>query len=167
MALLAILCLFGTMLGWILLGSEVPYQAAKAGDFPALFAKTNKKGSPVIALIITNVMSQVFIFSVISRTISDAFTFLTTAATLAYLIPYLVSAIYSLKLVIKGETYDQLKGSRVKDGLIAILACAYSVFVIVTGTADLTTFILGIGLFFVGLVIYPFVIKKFSKEKQT
>jgi arginine:ornithine antiporter/lysine permease len=39
-------------------------------------------------------------------------------------------------------------------------------FVIVTGTADLTTFILGIGLFFVGLVIYPFVIKKFSKEKQ-
>lgn len=43
MALLAILCLFGTMLGWILLGSEVPYQAAKAGDFPAVFAKTNKK----------------------------------------------------------------------------------------------------------------------------
>lgn len=111
-------------------------------------------------------MSQVFIFSVISRTISDAFTFLTTAATLAYLIPYLVSAIYSLKVVIKGETYDQLKGSRVRDGLIAILACAYSVFVIVTGTADLTTFILGIGLFFVGLIVYPFVSKKFQKEKH-
>ncbi len=111
-------------------------------------------------------MSQVFIFSVISRTISDAFTFLTTAATLAYLIPYLVSAIYSLKLVIKGETYDQLKGSRVRDGLIAILACAYSVFVIVTGTADLTTFILGIGLFFVGLIVYPFVNKKFQKKNK-
>ena len=39
MAILAILCLFGTMLGWILLGSEVPYQAAKSGDFPAAFAK--------------------------------------------------------------------------------------------------------------------------------
>jgi arginine:ornithine antiporter/lysine permease len=143
----------------------VPYQAAKAGDFPAFFAKTNKKGSPVNALIITNVMSQVFIFSVISRTISDAFTFLTTAATLAYLIPYLVSAIYSFKLVWKGETYNELKGSRVRDGVIALLACVYSLFVIVTGTADLTTFILGIGLFFVGLVIYPFVSKKFKQEK--
>lgn len=110
-------------------------------------------------------MSQVFIFSVISRTISDAFTFLTTAATLAYLIPYLVSAIYSFKLVWKGETYNELKGSRVRDGVIALLACVYSLFVIVTGTADLTTFILGIGLFFVGLVIYPFVSKKFKKEK--
>ncbi len=39
MAILAILCLFGTMLGWILLGSEVPYQAAKSGDFPALLQK--------------------------------------------------------------------------------------------------------------------------------
>ncbi|MCY8692431.1 hypothetical protein MOD48_13870, partial [Bacillus spizizenii] len=40
------------------------------------------------------------------------------------------------------------------------------VFVIVTGTADLTTFFLGIGLFFVGLIVYPFVVKKFQKEKQ-
>ncbi len=167
MAILAILCLFGTMLGWILLGSEVPYQAAKSGDFPAAFAKTNKQGSPVVSLIVTNVMSQIFIFSVISRTISDAFTFLTTAATLAYLIPYLVSAFYSLKLIFTGETYDEIKGSRVRDGIIAILACIYSFYVIITGTADLTTFILGIGLFFVGLLLYPFVSKKFANNRQS
>ncbi|BCT29472.1 amino acid permease [Bacillus velezensis] len=167
MAILAILCLFGTMLGWILLGSEVPYQAAKSGDFPAAFAKTNKQGSPVVSLIVTNVMSQIFIFSVISRTISDAFTFLTTAATLAYLIPYLVSAFYSLKLIFMGETYDEIKGSRVRDGIIAILACIYSFYVIITGTADLTTFILGIGLFFVGLLLYPFVSKKFANNRQS
>ncbi len=167
MAILAILCLFGTMLGWILLGSEVPYQAAKSGDFPVAFAKTNKQGDPVVSLIVTNVMSQIFIFSVISRTISDAFTFLTTAATLAYLIPYLVSAFYSLKLIFTGETYDEIKGSRVRDGIIAILACIYSFYVIITGTADLTTFILGIGLFFVGLLLYPFVSKKFANNRQS
>ena len=30
-------------LGWILLSSEVPYQAAKEGFFPSFFTKTNKK----------------------------------------------------------------------------------------------------------------------------
>ncbi|MDA7027450.1 amino acid permease [Bacillus sp. CLL-7-23] len=161
MAILAIICLFGSMLGWILVGSEVPHQAAKDGDFPVFFAKTNKKGSPVNSLILTNLMSQLFIFSVLSGTISEAFQFLTTSATLAYLVPYLISSLFSLKLIIKGETYDQIKGSRIKDGVIAVLALVYSTFVILTGVSDMKTFILGIGLFFVGLMIYPFIYRKF------
>jgi arginine:ornithine antiporter/lysine permease len=164
MALLAVVSLFGSTIGWILLSSEVPYQAAKSGIFPAFFAKTNKKGSPKNALIITNLMSQIFIFSTISGTISEAYTFLTTSATLAYLFPYLVSSIFFLKLIAKGETYDLIKGSRVKDGIIASLACIYSVWVIVTGTADLKTFILGVGLFFAGFVIYPFLTKYMKKQ---
>lgn len=39
MALLALTSLFGSILGWILLSSEVPYQAAKEGFFPSFFAK--------------------------------------------------------------------------------------------------------------------------------
>ncbi|MEK5099153.1 amino acid permease [Bacillus sp. FSL W8-0848] len=167
MAVLAIISLFGSMLGWILIGSEVPYQAAKAGDFPAFFAKTNKKGSPVNSLIITNLMSQIFIFSTISGTISQAFTFLTTSATLAYLVPYLIAALFSLKLIIKGDTYDELKGSRTGDGIIALCALGYSLWVIISGTADWLTFILGIGLFFVGLIIYPFAAKKFGQNQQS
>ena len=42
MALLALTSLFGSILGWILLSSEVPYQAKKEGFFPS-FTKTNKK----------------------------------------------------------------------------------------------------------------------------
>jgi hypothetical protein len=111
------------------------------------------------------VMSQIFIFSTISGTISEAFTFLTTSATLAYLVPYLIAALFSLKLILKGETYGELKGSRTGDGIIALAALAYSLWVIVSGTSDLTTFILGIGLFFVGLAIYPFVYKKFKNNQ--
>jgi arginine:ornithine antiporter/lysine permease len=36
--------------------------------------------------------------------------------------------------------------------------------VIVTGTADLKTFILGVGLFFAGFVIYPFLTKYMKKQ---
>ncbi|WP_026575126.1 amino acid permease [Bacillus sp. UNC438CL73TsuS30] len=170
MALLALVSLFGSTVGWIVVSSEVPYQAAKDQLFPAFFAKTNRKGSPINSLTLTNIMTQIFLFSTISGTISEAYNFVIVVATLAYLIPYLVSALYQLKLVLTGETYDTIKGSRVRDGVITVLALVYSLWVIKTGTADMKTFFLGIGLFVVGLVLYPFVMKKrnvMEKVKET
>ncbi len=55
-------------------------------------------------------MTQIFLFSTISGTVSEAYSFAIVVATLAYLIPYLVSTLYQLKLVITGETYDILPG---------------------------------------------------------
>ncbi|MFJ7976160.1 amino acid permease [Peribacillus sp. NPDC096379] len=160
MAALAIISLLGSTIGWVMVSSEVPYQAAKVDLFPAYFAKTNQKGSPVRSLTITNLMTQLFLFSTVSGTITEAYSFAMVVATLAYLIPYLVSAIYQLKLVITGETYDIIKGSRVRDGIITALALVYSIWVIKTGTANMFTFMLGIGLFVIGLLLYPFVMKK-------
>ncbi|MFH4316742.1 amino acid permease, partial [Acinetobacter baumannii] len=71
MALLALISLFGSTVGWIVVSSEVPYQAAKNGLFPKFFGKTNKKGSPAKSLLITNVMTQIFLFSTISGTVSE------------------------------------------------------------------------------------------------
>lgn len=159
MALLAVISLFGSTIGWILLASEVPYTAAKEGNFPAFFAKVNKKGSPSRSLAVTNAMSQIFIFSTISGTISEAFTFLTTSATLAYLIPYLVSSLYLFKLALKGETYETDGKARILHGLIAVIALVYSIWVIKSGTADWVTFTLGIGLFLLGIVIYPVLLR--------
>jgi arginine:ornithine antiporter / lysine permease len=166
MALLALISLFGSTVGWIVVSSEVPYQAAKVHLFPAFFAKTNKKGSPVNSLTLTNMMTQLFLFSTVSRTIAEAYHFAIVVATLAYLIPYLVSAIYQLKLVITGETYDKKKGSRKLDGVITILALVYSLWVIKTGTGDMKTFLLGIGLFIFGLLLYPIIMKNTPKVSE-
>lgn len=166
MALLAVASLLGTSVGWILLSAEIPYQAAQSGIFPRLFAKTNQNGSPSTSLVLTNVFSQLFIFSTISGTIAEAFAFVTVVATLAYLIPYLVSAIYQLKLVITGQAYKNETGSRVKDGIIAFLAVSYSAWVIKSGTADLKTFGLGIGLFLLGFILYPFMSGSKKKAEQ-
>lgn len=107
-------------------------------------------------------MTQIFLFSTISGTVSEAYNFAIVVATLAYLIPYLVSTLYQLKLVVTGETYDITPGSRVKDGIITVLALLYSIWVIKTGTTDLKTFFLGIGLFVLGLVLYPILMKNSS-----
>ncbi len=155
MALLAVASLLGATIGWILLSAEVPYQGAVSGTFPRYFGKVNKHGSPTSSLLTTNLMSQAFIFSTISGTIAEAFTFVTTVATLAYLIPYFVSAVYQTKLVLTGETYGNQTGSRLKDGVIGLLALIYSAWVIKSGTSDVKTFILGVGLFLVGFAIYP------------
>ncbi len=155
MAILAIVSLTGSAIGWVLLGSEPPFQAAKSGMFPAFFGKVNKNGSPVGSLTITNIMSQMFIFSTISGTIAEAYGFVITVATLATLLPYLVSALYQLKLVLAGETYEQEKGARVKDGVVALLAMAFSIWVIKTGTSEWKILLFGLALYLVGLMLYP------------
>ncbi|HDX9578032.1 TPA: amino acid permease [Bacillus pseudomycoides] len=159
MAFLALVSLFGSTVGWIVVSAEVPYQAAKSGLFPAFFGKTNKKGSPTNSLLLTNIMTQIFLFSTISGSVTEAYNFAIVVATLAYLIPYLVSTLYQLKLIITGETYGNMQGSRKLDGIITVLALIYSIWVIKTGTSDMKTFLLGIGLFVVGLVLYPFIMK--------
>lgn len=165
MAGLALVSLIGSSIGWILLSSEVPFQSAKQGVFPARFAQENKNGAPVFALIVTNIISQAFIFSTMSHSVAKAFDFVITIATLEYLIPYIIAGIYQLKLVITGESYQNQQRARVLDGIIAALATVYSLWVIKAGTSDMKTFLLGVALFAVGIIFYPLVRKASAKAK--
>lgn len=161
MAGLGLISLLGSTIGWILMSSEVPYQAAKIGLFPKVFLKENAKGAPSRSLIITNLMSQLFIFSTISQSVSKAFEFVIIVATLAYLVPYVVASIYQLKLVFTGESYNELETKqRVRDGLVAGISTLYSLWVIVAGSGDMQTFLMGIGMLLVGLLFYPFLRKQ-------
>ncbi|WP_027409418.1 amino acid permease [Anoxybacteroides tepidamans] len=166
MAILALISLFGSTVGWIVVSSEVPYQAAKEALFPHFFAKTNKNGSPTNSLFMTNFMTQIFLFSTISGTMNEAYKFAIVVATLAYLVPYLVSTLYQLKLIVTGETYQNEAPRRVRDGLITCAALLYSLWVIKTGTADWHTFFLGIGLFVAGLILYPLLMKEKVNHKK-
>ncbi|GMA50808.1 arginine:ornithine antiporter [Alicyclobacillus contaminans] len=157
MAGLGLISLVGSTIGWILLSAEVPYQAAKDGMFPKWFAKQNQRGTPTRALTVTNVMSQILIFSTLSESMSGAFTFVITLATLSYLLPYLVSTVYHVVMVVRGETYDTQPRGRLADGIIAVLASVYSVWVVKAGSSDWKTFLLGVAMLAVGMVFFPLV----------
>jgi len=150
---IGLISLFGSTIGWLMLSAEVPYQAAKQGLFHPAFLKENKKGLPLFSMIVSNGLAQLFIFSTISKSISGAFDFVIVIATLSYLVPYFISSIYQLKLVVTGETYQSGKG-RITDGIIAMLATGYSVWVIIAGTADLKTFTYGMVLLASGILLY-------------
>lgn len=157
MAGLGLISLTGSTIGWILLSAEVPYQAARQNLFLPVFKRENRHGAPVGSLIITNLAAQTFIFSTVSGPISKAFSFITTVATLSYLVPYILASAFQLKLVLSGDTYQGQKRARWLDGLIAVLAALYSVYIIKVGTAEPTTFLLGVGLFVTGVFFYPIV----------
>lgn len=157
MAGLGLISLTGSTIGWILLSSEVPYQAARQNLFLPIFKKENKHGAPAASLIITNLCAQIFIFSTISGPISKAFAFITTVATLSYLVPYILASSYQLKLVLTGDTYKGMMKARITDGLIGVLAAVYSVYIIRMGASDPRTFLLGVGLFAAGLLFWPLV----------
>lgn len=153
LAAIGLISLVGSTLGWVMLSAEIPYQAAKQGLFLPWFLKENKKGIPVRSMIITNGLGQLFIFSTISNSISGAFDKIIIIATLSYLVPYFISSIYQVKLVVTGETYLGGK-SRTIDGIIAVIATIYSTLVIIGGTSDLETFIQGMLLIVSGILFY-------------
>ena len=165
LAAVGLISLFGSAIGWVMLSAEVPYQAAKQGIFPKAFLKENKKGLPSFSLILTNGLTQVFIFSTVSKSISGAFDFVILIATLAYLVPYLISSVYSFKLVLTGETYSSSR-SRWMDGLIALIATIYSTWMIIAGTADLKTFMYGVILLVSGILFYRPRTRKPAKPEQ-
>ncbi|WP_067926242.1 amino acid permease [Alicyclobacillus shizuokensis] len=164
MALVGIVCLAGSTVGWVLLSAEVAYQASRQGLFPSAFGRENRRKSPVVSLTITNIMAQAFIFSTISHSIAKAFDFVTFVATLSYLVPYIIATVYQLKLTMSGETYGGQGRQRIGDLVIAALGVIYSAWVVKAGTADLHTFLFGVGLIFCGIFFFPFVIS--SRRRQ-
>jgi arginine:ornithine antiporter / lysine permease len=168
LAAVGLVSLLGSTIGWVLLAGEIPYQAAKQGLFLKSFEKVDKQGTPIFALVISNVLAQVFIFSTISSSISAAFDFVIYIATLSYLVPYFISSVYQLKLVITGDTYSSMLKDRWVDGMIAMLATAYSSWVIIAGTSDLKTFIFGVALLASGIIFYKQVLSQpQAKAKKT
>ncbi|MFC4619741.1 amino acid permease [Camelliibacillus cellulosilyticus] len=164
LAFLALICLFGSAIGWILLSAEVPYQSAKKGMFMKGFMQENKNGSPSKSLTITNLACQVLLFSTLSNSIGEAFTFVITIATLSYLLPYIVASMYQIKWTL---TAIGLSGrGRWSNGVIGGLATLYSLYVIVAGTENLSTFLWGVFFIVVGIIFFPLVLKNRKPLKE-
>jgi arginine:ornithine antiporter/lysine permease len=160
---LAVISLFGSTIGWILLSSEVPYQSAKQGIFLSVFKGENAKGTPVKSLTITNIATQILLFSTISSSIAQAFNFVITIATLSYLLPYLVSALFQIRVVFT----DRLEqGMKWRELIIGGLATLYSIYVVVAGTSNMKTFLWGIFFVAVGIIFYPFMLRKETKKSD-
>jgi APA family basic amino acid/polyamine antiporter len=83
----AISC-FGALNGWILIVGQWPLAVARDGLFPAAFARTSPRGTPVIGMAIGGVLSTLLVASNYAHGLVEIFTFIILLATLSTLLPY-------------------------------------------------------------------------------
>ncbi|MDO5524331.1 MAG: basic amino acid/polyamine antiporter [Bacteroidia bacterium] len=114
----------GASLSWIILSVETMYAAAREGVMPRILAKVNKKQTPVNALLLTQLFTQVFLLSILSPALNETYLAAITIGTTMALIPYLLSSLYAVKIAFAHD------GEKPAFRLIAILGTLYAAYVI-------------------------------------
>lgn len=148
-----ILSLAGALLGWTILAADCPYSAAQQGVFLKAFARANPNGSPSFALYLTNGLVQLFLIVIFfsASTYQVFYTFSTTMI----MIPYFLSALYYLKVTLRGEGFPRGRkspapgsgsdantaargGSLAAARFFAIIGTAYGIWMLYSSGLELT-----------------------------
>lgn len=131
-----IISVLGAYLAWTLMAAEVLFVAAKDRDMPKFLARQSERDVPVNALLLSTSLSQLVL--ILTYFSEDAFDFALDMTAVMTLIPFLLAALYALKLRIDRETYATAKPSELSgDLVIAILATCYTAFLIFAAGFDL------------------------------
>jgi APA family basic amino acid/polyamine antiporter len=151
LALFAFISGFGALNGWILVHGEMPAALARAGVFPAVFARPSKYGTPGTSLVITGTLLTVVVLFNFTSSMVVVFTKMLLIATLATLVTYLCCSVAVLKLAWQGR----LGAGETRFGalsVIAIVGAIYSIWTIFG--AGLEAFWWGVGLMAAGVPVY-------------
>jgi APA family basic amino acid/polyamine antiporter len=153
-AISAVIGTFGALNGWILLQGQVPLAAARDGLFPAVFARTSRSGAPVRGLVISSALMTGLILMNYTASLVDQFTTIILLATLSILVPYTYAAAAQLMLLVTDRA--RFAGRRLaRDGVIASLAFAYTLWAIAGAGADIV--LKGFLLLLAGIPVYVLV----------
>lgn len=116
-----IISVVGAWLSWTMFAGQLPYEAAKEGSFPKIFAKENKNGAPITSLTVTNVLVELFMFTYLIT--AQAYNFFYSIASAAILIPYAFSAFYQLKYSVQSDHGKGRTGNIIIGIISSIYAC--------------------------------------------
>lgn len=121
----------GAWIAWNIINAEVPMSVARDKVFPKILAKKSKSGAAINALILNAIIMQiVFIFAMFAN---NAFTLVTNIATAMVLLPYLLSALFLMKLA--------KKDGEVKNFIYGLIALIFALFALstsgITGLAQI------------------------------
>ena len=115
--------------------AEVLLVAARAGDLPQVFARTNAKDVPVGALTLSTALVQVLLVVVLFA--ADAFDVALNLTSALALIPYFLTAGFALKLALT-DPGQPSPARRAVTLAVAVLATAYTGFLLYAAGAEYT-----------------------------
>lgn len=145
-----IISVSGGLLSWLMLAAEMLFLSGqgKQHTVPSCFGKLNNNGTPANALWLTSGLISVLIF--LAHFYQSGYNTLIQLSTSMILIPYLLSALFVLKLAIhRGKAYLILIGS---------LGSIYGLWLIYAG--GVSYLLLSMILYSVGLIFYYYARKQ-------
>lgn len=126
----------GVLNGWVLISSQVPMATAKDDLFPRIFKKENKKGVPILGLIIGSTLTSIMLLLSYGGGLVEQFEFIAEISVFAALVPYLLTAAAYVLIVIERKLHAN---SWVRTFVLGGLGFAYSLWAI-WGSGMETTF---------------------------
>ncbi len=90
-----IISLFGSWISWTMLPAETMRLMADEGLLPKFFAKENKHKAPIVALVVTAGLVQIFLISLLFM--ESAYNFAYSLCTAAIVISYIFVGAYQMK----------------------------------------------------------------------
>jgi len=126
--LAVIISLGGAMFTYTILCVDSAFGPAEQGSFPAALAKKNKWNAPVWSVIASAVIIQIFIVIIYFN--EATYQAVYALSTSAIMVPYVFSAFYYLKVVIKGEAKEGQAKTPVASWIIAIVGCIYGIWLL-------------------------------------
>lgn len=148
----AVVSTFGALNGWILVQGQMPFAAARDQLFPRIFARENRRGVPVVGIVISSALVSVLMSMNFSNSLADTYTFALLLSTLTCLVAYLFSVISFV--VMQGHQVTQQKGWAGKL-LVATLAFVYSMWAVIGSGPDIVYW--GFVLLMAGLPFYAWI----------
>ncbi|CAI8350227.1 MAG: Arginine/agmatine antiporter [Flavobacterium sp. SCGC AAA160-P02] len=150
----------GALNGWILILAQIPMAAAKDNIFPRIFKRENKKGAPILGLIIGSLLTSLVMLMNYSEGLVKQFTFMVNLTVLTCLVPYLfVSAAYILILIDRKTHINSV----VKTFVLGFLGFLYSLWAIYGSRAEVVFY--GFLLLLLGIPFYSLIQWNKSKRK--
>jgi APA family basic amino acid/polyamine antiporter len=145
-ALFAAISALGALNGWVFVQAEVPLALARAGVFPAAFARLNRAGTPFVGHALGCVLSCALIATNLSRGMAALFEFMILLATAATLVLYLLAALSALVLRRRGALGGPLVVATATGGTLFALWTFYG--------AGLEATLWGLALLLSGVPVY-------------
>lgn len=147
-----IISVVGAWVAWTIVNAEVPMTVAMDKVFPKALAKKLESGAAINSLILNAFIMQIIFL--VAMFASNAFSKITDIATMMVLLPYIMSALYLIKLSIEEK--------HVKHIIYGCIAILFSLYALSTAGFD---GVAKIFIFYALGIIFIFIRAKEQKEK--
>lgn len=145
-----IFSIIGGWIAWTILCAQVPYTAAQVRILPKVFARENKHGSPVYALLASSILMQIFIFIVVMA--ESVYMAAIEIAGVMILPSYLFCGIYLVRSTFDGELHANNLHKLKRYRMIGVFTTFYCLWLIYAGGLEL--FFLTSIAYLIGVVFY-------------